>query len=286
MRRLRLFIESPFTIGVRLVNRYPRLGTILRPVYRSLRSVSRPGSTKHGIAWLRLILKEPGQIRFFIPWRSSLKATRNALTDEVPWITFGARRWVESFLTADMHVFEFSSGGSTIFLAKRVKTLVSVEHDEHWYELTAEALARQEIRNCQYLLVTPQHADKPVHEPNDPYGFVSSGYPGMSLEEYITSISTFPDESFDLVSIDGRARPSCVLHALDKVRCGGYLMLDNSERTWYQAGKDLLVDWEQRHFYGPGPYNREFWQTSIYRKTGKAATSKGTTDESVANTAK
>lgn len=221
-------------------------------------------------AWLRLLLVNPGRFRHFLEWRKSFEAARNALEDEVVWVTFEAREWLESFLTPDMKVFEFGSGGSTIFTAKRVTALVSVEHDPKWHKLTAEALARNNILNCQYLLVPQQIAAEAAHEPNDPYGFVSSQYQGMSFEDYVKSISAFPDETFDLVAVDGRARPSCILHALDKVRCGGHLMLDNSERSRYQAGTALLADWEQTHFFGPGPYVREFWQTSIYRKRAKS----------------
>lgn len=239
-------------------------------------------ATNSVVAWGRLLLRNPSQARFFIHWLTSLKATKNALKDKVPWVTFEARKWLESFLTPDMKVFEFGSGGSTLFMAKRVKELVSVEHDPKWYKLTAEALTRHNIHNCQYSLVTPQHGAEVTHEPNDPYGFVSSRYPSVeSFEEYVKSISRFPDDSFDLVSVDGRARPSCVLHALGKVRCGGYLMLDNSERNRYQAGKDLLADWEQTHFFGPGPYVRQFWQTSIYRKRGKSPQFEGPSDENV-----
>jgi len=220
-------------------------------------------------AWLRLLLMNPGRFRHFLEWRKSFEAGRNALVDEVVWVTFEAREWLESFLAADMKVFEFGSGGSTIFISRRVKALVSVEHDPKWHKLTSEALTRNNVQNCQYLLVPQQIATEATHKPNDPYGFVSSQYHGMSFEDYVTSISGFPDEAFDLVAVDGRARPSCILRAMDKVRCGGHLMLDNSERIRYQAGKDLLSDWEQMHFFGPGPYVREFWQTSIYKKRAK-----------------
>jgi len=259
MKQLRLFAGLLFSMAIRLVARYPKLGNILRPIYNH-------EATKTGIAWVRLLLMDPCQIRFFIPWYTSLKKTRNAVKDEVPWVTFKAKRWLESFLTPGMNVLEFGSGGSTIFIAKRVKKLVSVEHDRGWYELTKEALTKNNIHNCQYLLLEPQHAPEGNYKPNDPYGFSSSLYPDMSFESYVKSVAAFPDESFDLVFVDGRARPSCIFHALHKVRFGGYLMLDNSERTRYQAGKDLLKDWEETIFFGPGPYNKDFWQTSIYNK--------------------
>jgi len=217
-------------------------------------------------AWIRLLLVHPSQVRFLASWHSSRKLKGNALKDEVSWVTFKAKRWLESFLKPSMNVFEFSSGGSTLFMARRVKTLVAVEHDRKWYNLVGEALATHNIHNCQYLLKEPEALGKVVCRSNDPCGFVSSRYPELSFEKYVKSICAFPPQSFDFVSVDGRARPSCILYALDKVRPGGYLMLDNSDRAWYQSGKDLLADWKQTHFFGPGPYVKEFWQTSIYQK--------------------
>lgn len=80
------------------------------------------------------------------------------------------------------------------------------------------------------------------------------------------SIDAFPDRSFDLIFVDGRARSSCIFHARNKVKPGRFLMLDNSERNYYSFGKELLIDWERKDFFGPGPYGRYFWQTTIWRR--------------------
>ena len=61
---------------------------------------------------------------------------------------------------------------------------------------------------------------------------------------YATFIDSFPDHSFDLIVIDGRARAACIQHAIRKVKKGGYLLIDNSERydlskIKYQSRTDL-----------------------------------------------
>lgn len=219
-----------------------------------------------GIAWIRLLLANPKSIRFFIPWVASLKSDRNPLKDKNIWIPFEAKRWLESFLTQNMSVFEYGSGGSSIFISKRVKKLISVEHDGDWYQSISQILKESNISNCEYLLVEPEpnHRQSNFMDPKS-YASGSPEYKNMSFEKFAKSIESFPDESFDLVFIDGRARPSCILHALSKVCPGGFLMLDDSEREEYLMGKHLLVDWEQTDFFGPGPYST-FWQTTVWKK--------------------
>lgn len=220
-----------------------------------------------GAIWARLLLANPKSIRFFIPWIASLRADRNPLKDKNPWITFEAKEWLESFLNHNMTVFEWGSGGSTIFIAKRVKKLISVEHYRDYYQLVAQSLKKNNISNCEYLLKEPEPTARQSNF-MDSKGYASGlpEYKNMSFENYVKSIESFPDENFDLVFIDGRARPSCIFHALSKVHPGGFLMLDNSEREEYQMAKDLLVDWVQKDFFGPGPYNTTFWQTTVWKK--------------------
>jgi|SRR3989304_3283795 len=213
------------------------------------------------------LLKKPKCVKYTITWlTSNLMPGRSSLQDEEVWVTFEAKKWLEEFLTPNMVVFEYGSGGSTIFFSKRVKKLISVEHDSVWYQLVSDILKEKNISNCEYLLLEPQltHDGKPDF--TNPWSFASSEYPCMSFKAYVKSIDAFPDESFNLVFIDGRARPSCILYALNKVHPEGFIMLDNSERDYYLAGKELLADWKRIDFFGPGPYGRYFWQTSVWRK--------------------
>lgn len=221
-----------------------------------------------GIDWIRLLLVNPMLIRFFIPWITSLKDERTPLKDGKPWITFEAEEWLNSFLDKKMSVFEWGSGGSTIFLSRRVKKLVSVEHDPDWYKQVKIVLKKNNISNCKCLLIEPERTVDMKTNPSNPLSYASSlqTYEGMSFETYAKSIEPFPDESFDLVLIDGRARPSCVFHAISKVRLGGFLMLDDSDRKSYQIGENLLVNWKRADFFGPCPYSINFRQTTVWKK--------------------
>jgi len=120
------------------------------------------------------LFKNPKLIRFFIPWiTSNLDPNRSAIKDETPWITFQAKEWLEDFLTQNknMTVFEYGSGGSTIFFSKRVKRLISIEHDRAWYQVLSRTLKEKNILNCEYLLLEPQPTSNGSSDFSDPQMF-------------------------------------------------------------------------------------------------------------------
>ena len=50
----------------------------------------------------------------------------------LPWYTYPAIEYLGQFYLRNMTVFEFGSGFSSLFWAKRAKKIVSVEHDKEW----------------------------------------------------------------------------------------------------------------------------------------------------------
>jgi hypothetical protein len=223
-------------------------------------------------SYLTHLISKPKIINFIVPWiTSNLDPNGSAIKDAVPWITFEAKEWIDAFLVQncgkEMTVFEYGSGGSTIFFTQRFSRVISVEHNPEWYGVVRKILQRENASNCKYLLKEPQpFSGYSVSDAADPQSYASHEYEGMSFEAYVKSIDTYPNKSFDLVFIDGRARPSCILHARNKLKSGGIIILDNAERDYYSLGKGLLRDWGRMDFYGPGPYGRYFWQTSIFRR--------------------
>ena len=90
----------------------------------------------------------------------------------------------------------------------------------------------------------------------------------MSFFDYASFIDQYPDNYFDLILIDGRARPSCFMHAAAKVKHGGYVVLDNAERVSYAYVEEtaLKLGFEVQEFWGPGPYNDYCWRTIFLRR--------------------
>jgi hypothetical protein len=210
-------------------------------------------------------------IRFFPAWVRSQDPKFNPIVDRKPWLVFAAIQFLERNLRRDMSVYEYGAGGSTLFFAERVREVVAVEHDKDWISKVSRMIEECGYRNCKLSLIEPTEESISEHiQPSNLDAYISANktYPGYSFKEYATSIENYCDEYFDLVAIDGRARPSCCKHSMQKVKKGGFLLLDNSERTHYRQAVERFDGqfWEQHVFSGPVPYAAKFSQTSIWRK--------------------
>lgn len=210
-------------------------------------------------------------IKFFPLWLKKTNKKYSPLKDERPWITFSAFNFLEKVLTSDMSVYEYGMGGSTLFFAKRVREIVSVEHDKQWFIHVQETIKNKGYCNWRGYLLEPNIMTENTNiNPSDPDSYTSqdSRFNGKNFTDYALHIDQYPDEYFDIIVIDGRARPSCFKHSLKKVKKGGFIVLDNSERDYYYFINKSLDNnnWFKKEFYGPGPYGENFWQTSFWNK--------------------
>jgi hypothetical protein len=94
--------------------------------------------------------------RYFIKWFSSFRAGRSLVGEAKPWIPFAAANWLHHYLNRNRTVFEWGSGGSTIFLSERAGKVFSIEHDKKWHTLVSKVLAQRGITNCSYYLREPK----------------------------------------------------------------------------------------------------------------------------------
>lgn len=152
---------------------------------------------------------------------------------DVPWWTYDAIDKVEAFLAGrpKARVFEWGSGASSIWLAKRAGQVTSVEHDAEWFPIVQNRLKAH--TNHVLLLVTADA--KPSADPR--YGSDKEGYAGQSFEAYCRAIDE-GEALYDLIIVDGRARPACYHHALQRLRPGGMIVFDNTNRARYRRAID------------------------------------------------
>jgi hypothetical protein len=194
------------------------------------------------------------------------------LAEARPWMCFPAVERLDRLVTAESRVFEFGSGGSTIYFAQRAREVVSVEHDRSWHQRLVAELDRLRLTNVRCELVEP--AVDPGFDRSsiaNPSAYVSDDerYTGKTFGSYARAIDSYPNEYFDLVVVDGRARPSCILHARDKVRPGGVLLLDQSERRYYLSESPALLDpsqWCSVRYMAPQPYYLHFTEATFFTK--------------------
>jgi hypothetical protein len=87
------------------------------------------------------------------------------------------------------------------------------------------------------------------------YGYGSSDlrFAGHSFRAYVHAIEAYPRQYFDLILVDGRARPACIRLACQWLAPGGALVLDNAEDPTYAAvqRERPLTKWRRLRCAGP-----------------------------------
>ncbi len=181
--------------------------------------------------------------KYFLPWIVSNLFDKTPLSDGRPWITFSAVAYLSKYLKPGMTTFEYGSGGSTIYLIRRGAVLHTVETDPVWIEAVKKQIGDVAADRWFPCLIEPENTPRSVlFDPGDPGAYCSgsSDYRGCTFRAYSEEILKFPDGYFDLILIDGRARPSCLFFARSKVKSGGLILMDNTDRAYYNRAVEML----------------------------------------------
>jgi len=154
---------------------------------------------------------------------------------------------------------EYGSGNSTLFLAGHLKHLVSIEHDQTWYSEVRKNLAALKLSNVDYQLIAPALAGTIPYSIHNEYGLDENEFSVRSeFSAYFSYVRQFPDNHFDFIMIDGRARIECALNAIPKLKRGGIFVLDNSDRKRYTTIFKVLAGWKKVSTT-TGLFDTTFW---------------------------
>jgi len=130
-----------------------------------------------------------------------------------PWLTPDAIDLIAQWMKPEYKGLEFGSGRSTVWFAKRVSFLTSIENNPDWYQRVQNWLAEAGLNNVNYFLAGENEKD-------DDDQTRSSKYLQPSLD--------IPNESLDFVLIDGRWRSQCTAVSMHKLCPGGIMIIDNA----------------------------------------------------------
>ena len=195
------------------------------------------GARGAGVALTRAgVLSErpPARDRRTRHWLYSLTRAYDSLAIaelDVPWWTYRAIDVVEAYLSGlaaegrRIRVFEYGSGASTLWLAKRADEVHSVEHHREFGEHLATTLSA--YPNVHFRIVPPVPSNNPT------IGSQKEGNAGLDFADYVAAIDEVPGE-FSLIVIDGRAREACLQRAADRLEPGGMIVFDNTRRRRYR----------------------------------------------------
>jgi len=180
-------------------------------------------------------LKEDGWFKSYIT-NQSIDAHGNP----IPWNTYPYIKFIDSRLNKTFRVFEFGSGNSTLWYSKRVKQIISVEHDKNWYDKI------KSLMPDNALLI-----------------YKNLKYNGEYSKEILKHT-----EKFHIIIIDGRDRVNCIKNSLFFLTSDGLIVFDNSNLDEYREAIQLLNDnkFKRLDFWGLAPITAHNCCTSIFYK--------------------
>jgi predicted O-methyltransferase YrrM len=155
------------------------------------------------------------------------------VVDDVPWLVPDSILFLEKILHKQCMVIETGSGGSTVWLAQRVNRVITFEHKKAWVDATQNRLNELKLTNVQFFL-DPDYPTKGI------------GHQSAYL--------------YDLALIDGRGRVKSIRTILPKIKPGGYICLDNSDRPKYQPAIKML----DKTCVSKSTF-KERWETSFWK---------------------
>lgn len=184
------------------------------------------------------LLLHPGDAaRYF--WHN-LIVRRMPLELSLPWWSYSAIHALDAFLWKGARVFEYGSGGSTLYLLKQGARITVIEDDESWYKEIVSRIPERLHGAIDMRLVACDWSD--------------AG--GFSGSDYLNALT--PGE-FDLVIVDGPdpdfgKRPLCFHHAETCIREGGLIVLDDFWRYRSLLGSHRARSVKVCEGVGPGRF--------------------------------
>ena len=159
---------------------------------------------------------------------------------DAPWLTAEAVHLLEQLLRPTDRCFEWGSGRSTLWLARRTAWIQSVEHDPSWHARTRELISSWPSANVELV--------------------------ASDSEIYVRPVSGAGD--LDVVLVDGIHRDACALAALARLRPGAVLVIDNVERYLPSSSRSPQAIGEKhetalwKHFDDQTASWRRIWTTN------------------------
>ena len=165
------------------------------------------------------------EVGWFESFKSFKSIDKNG--DPIPWFSYPFIDFMTPRLEKELVIFEFGSGNSTLFFAKRIKKIISIEHNIDWFNIVNKV----KPENVELILTFSD-----------------------ALTDYLMSFRNI-NINLDIIIVDGIHRNECLIEAVSKLSQSGIIILDDSERPEYKIGIDFILKngFKSLDFWGIAP---------------------------------
>lgn len=198
----------------------------------------------------------------------------------LPWITTGAREWLERNVTPEDAVLEFGGGGSTVWWSRLAGKVVTVEASHEWCQLLLEHMRRTpELLKKWRLVMAPCDWNPDFDHPKGYWqrhaAELSEADVAEMEHDYLTLANCDPTVCF----IDGSIRTKNIEHVASRLQDSRIrvLAIDNTEAEYVDAIAHATIPASFQRIDFPADQRDVIpehqggrWQTSVWRRQGAA----------------
>ena len=209
---------------------------------------------------------------------------------EIPWYSYDSIKFLENFLQKNHHVFEYGCGASTLFFSKRVKYLTGIETDITWLKIIEQKIIEKKFlidNNISKILSNKSYSSQSssYNDNFKNYSSIQNKYfykkflnDDHQIELYYNKNAMIDDnypnfcnnflEKFDVIIIDSKKRFPCSVNAINSLKPGGIIILDDSQRDNYRKIFNFFLEnnFKKIDFIGIASGQLSLKNTTIFYK--------------------
>lgn len=169
------------------------------------------------------------------------------MQNPVPFLTLDAIRFMDKLIQPDMNILEIGGGNSSLWFLKRGVKLTTYEHDRQWALMVQNTVKQHpEYYNAENFTLQ-------IMQGND----------------VLNDLEKLKDKHFDVLLVDCMnaytQRTECIRIAKDKVKDGGWVILDNSDNPANWPADEIMKGKKMYRFTGYAAMGLFVCQTSFWR---------------------
>ena len=181
-------------------------------------------------------------------FKTYLQSKRSPLMRKpVPFLTMDAIKFLDAMIRPGIRVLEIGGGNSSLWFLERGVNLTTYEHDGEWGQMV-----KNEVN------AHPEHYHAERFNLNI-----------MQGNDVVNDLKKLQDRHFDIALVDSMndftRRTACLNVAKEKVKEGGWVVLDNSDNPANWPADEMMSGKEMHRFTGYSPMSLFVCQTTFWR---------------------
>jgi len=203
-----------------------------------------------------------------ISWKNSsiygLSIDQN--NQPIPWFSYPAIDYLKNKLKKNFTIFEYGCANSTLFFSKYCQRVISLETNQIWHEILCQKII-QEHHFLEQKKISQTPLSLPCSKFKNDFSEVEIIImsDGLTNPDYQNYANLFK-EKFDVILIDSLKRYQCAINAINALKQGGIIILDDSQRSNYKKIFDFMAinNFQKIDFLGIAPGQLSVKNTTIF----------------------